>query len=110
MSDAKIRAIVKRPDEKYGHVTNISNTLKNFQKIVDGPIQVVPITQDTVCICNEGGKLRGLQRNFVMTYTSVPAFDVICGNAIIVGVDGEDFCDCPLELSSWKALLKKWGN
>lgn len=28
----KIRAIVKRPDEKYGHVCNISATLKNLQK------------------------------------------------------------------------------
>ena len=25
----KIKAIIKRPDEQYGHVTNISDTLKN---------------------------------------------------------------------------------
>lgn len=31
----KIRAIVKRTDEQYGHVTNISNTLKDLQNAVD---------------------------------------------------------------------------
>ena len=43
MSDAKIRAIVKRPDEKYCHVANISNTLKNLQRTVEGPIETVSI-------------------------------------------------------------------
>ena len=35
---AKIRAIVKRTDEPVGHVCNVSNTLKNLQKLVDGNI------------------------------------------------------------------------
>lgn len=108
MGDAKIRAIVKRPDEPYGHVTNISNTLKNLQRIVEGPIQVVPITSDTVCICNEEGKLRGLQKNFILG--KIPFHDIIVGECAIIGVDGEDFCDCPMEFAFWKALLKKWGN
>ena len=34
MSDAKIKVIIKRPDEKAGHVTNISASLKNLQKTV----------------------------------------------------------------------------
>ena len=38
---AKIRAIIKRPDEKYGHVTNISPTLENLQKTVGGYIEPV---------------------------------------------------------------------
>ena len=108
MSDTKIRAIVKRPDEKFGHVTNISCTLKNLQRIVDGPIQAVPITQDTVCICNEEGKLRGLQKNFILG--KVPFHDVIVGECAIVGVDGDDFCDCPMEFSTWKRLVLRWGN
>lgn len=36
MSDSKIRAIIKRPDEEYGHVTNIANNLKNLQRTVGG--------------------------------------------------------------------------
>ena len=32
--DAKVRCIIKRPDEQYGHVTNISVSLKNLQRIL----------------------------------------------------------------------------
>lgn len=51
----KIRAIVKRVDEPIGHVTNISNTLKNLQKLVDGNIETVRITDSVILICNEEG-------------------------------------------------------
>ena len=108
MSDTKIRAIIKRPDEKFGHVTNISNTLKNLQRIVDGPIEVVPFAGNMVIICNEEGKLRGLDKNFIIKHTY--SADVIVGEIAIVGVDGEDFCDCPLDFSIWKRLLIQWGN
>ena len=50
---AKIRAIIKRADEQFGHVSNISASLKNLQKIVEGPIETVNVTDDTVIICNE---------------------------------------------------------
>ena len=106
--EGKIRAIVKRPDEKYDHVTNISNTLKNLQRIVDGPIEVVPFAGNMVIICNEEGKLRGLDKNFIIKYTY--STDVIVGEIAIVGVDGEEFCDCPLDFSIWKRLLAQWGN
>lgn len=108
MSEAKIRAIIKRPDERYGHVTNISCTLKNLQRIVEGPIETVPVTSNAVCICNEEGKLRGLQRNFRLG--RVPFCDVIVGECAIVGVDGEEFCDCPIDFKTWKKLLDEWGN
>ena len=108
MSDAKIRVIVKRPDEKYGHVTNISCTLKNLQKTVEGPIETVPVYSGAVCICNEEGKLQGLDRNFRMG--KIPFCDVIVGTAIIVGVDGEDFCDCPIDFQTWKKLIDEWED
>ena len=33
-----IKVIIKRPDEKYGHVTQIKNTLKSLQNSVNGYI------------------------------------------------------------------------
>lgn len=30
---AKIKVIIKRPDERFGHVCNISNSLENLQKV-----------------------------------------------------------------------------
>lgn len=51
----KIKVIVKRPDEGIGHVTYISNNLKNLQNTVGGYIQVVPLAEDVLMICNEEG-------------------------------------------------------
>lgn len=110
MSEGKVRCIIKRPDETYGHVTNISTSLKNLQRIVEGPIETVPIGADLVVICNEEGKLRGLQRNFRIGHGSLPISDVIVGEAIVIGVDGEEFCDVPISFDVWKRLLKGWGN
>lgn len=110
MSEGKVRCIIKRPDEEYGHVTNISVSLKNLQKIVGGPIETVSCGGSSVIICNEEGKLRGLERNFRIGYRSLPFADVIVGEAIVIGVDGEDFCDLPISFDVWKKLLKEWGN
>lgn len=104
---AKIKAIIKRPDEKFGHVAYISNTLKTFQRIVDGPIEVVHLTDNLVLVCNEEGKLRGLRKNFIL---GPIRRDVVVGRAFLAGVDGEGFCDCPVDLPAWKALLEYWGN
>ena len=89
----------------------IDASLEGMQKAVGGYLELFYATESGLdFFCNEEGKLRRLQRTFVMAYTHAPAFDVICGEVAIVGVDGDDFCDCPLDLSDWKALLKMWGN
>ena len=80
MSDAKIKVIIKRPDEKAGHVTNISASLKNLQKTVEGYIQTVTVGQDpkVIMICNEEGKIQKLQKNFKMGGEIF--FDIIRGD------------------------------
>lgn len=108
--DYKRKVIIKRPDEKFGHVTNISTSLKNLQKTVDdGPIEMVTILSSpkVVMICNEEGKLRGLERNFRLG-RYFP--DIIFGTVIICGVEGEDLADIPISFETWKQLLKSWDN
>lgn len=100
----KISAIVKRPDEKYGHKTNVSNTLENLQKTVEGWIEAVPIRDDMVIICNEEGKIIGLPQNMKIPH------DILCGTIIVVGVDGDEFSDIPIDFQEWKQLMKEWGN
>ena len=100
----KIRAIIKRPDEPVGHVTNISNTLENLQRTVDGYIETVRIGPKTVMILNEEGKLTGLEPNFKI------GMETIVGTVIVVGEDGDEFTDCPITLKEWKEALKEWGN
>lgn len=108
MSEGKIRVIIKRPDEKYGHVTHISATLKNLQTQVGGHIETVTIGDGIVIICNEDGKNIGLERNFIMGF--IPFIEVIVGTVIICGADSEDFRDVPISLKEWKQMLKVWGN
>lgn len=106
--EAKIKVIIKRPDEAYGHMTWISPALHNLQKHVDGPIEMVSVGGSTACICNEEGKLRKLEHNFWIgeSFFAEP----ICGTVIIAGVDGEGLTDIPINMDVWKRLLRGWGN
>lgn len=111
----KIKAIIKRPDELFGHVTNISTTLENLQKTVDGPIETLTVAPGVVLVVNEEGKFReDLIPNFKI-WSDIEALgfsvhDVIYGTAIVLGVDGEEFADIPISFSQWKRLLLEWGN
>ena len=114
MSDAKVRCIIKRPDEEYGHVTNISTSLKNLQNIVEGYIEMVTLFdglggKKLVLICNEEGKLRDMPFNFIFR-GATGGVDAIVGDAIIIGAEGEELCDVPISFSDWKEMLEAWGN
>ena len=97
----KIKVIIKRPDEKVGHIEEINNTLERFQMIVKGYIETVKLTNNSVIICNEEGKIHGLAPNFLYS-----GADMICGTVIVCGVDGEEFCDVPFDLDWWKQWLE----
>ena len=105
----KIKVIIKRPEEQYGHVTHISNTLENFQRNVDGPIEAITVKPGVILIVNEEGKLR---EDFVPNFNirSDTIFDTIYGTAVVVGADGEEFGDVPLSYNDWGLLLHEWGN
>ena len=99
----KIRAIIKRPDEMYGHVAYISNTLANLQKIVGGYIETQSMGRGNILIMNEEGKNLRLPPNLRIgggIYT-----DTIAGTVIVLGVDGEEFCDCLMEFDVWKMMV-----
>lgn len=112
MNDAKIKAIIKRPDEKTGHVANISTSLENLQKTVEGNIETVVVGENpkVIMICNEEGKIRNLQQNFRIDGEIF--FGFIRGTVIICGEseDGEDFADVPIDIETWRQYLKAWGN
>lgn len=96
---SKIKAIIKRPDEKIGHMTWISNTLENLQKVVDGYIEAVNFG-DMIIICNEEGRLKKLPHNCKIGRTS------FAGTIVAVGSEGEEFADVPIDMTGWKFLIK----
>ena len=105
----KIKVIVKRPDEKIGHVTYISNTLKNLQKIVGGKIEVVHTgISGLILILDEEGKLKEYQKNFLIGGRMFP--DMVVGTAVLCGVSDDDFADVPINMAQWKIALELWGN
>ena len=81
------------------YVTNISNTLENLQKTVDGYIETVTLCSDLVIICNEEGRLKGLPSN-----CSVAGVDFV-GTIVFAGIDEDEFCDVPMCYSDAKRLF-----
>lgn len=99
----KIDCIIKRPDEPYGHKTAVSDSLENLQKIVGGYIECVYLSEDLVIICNEEGKLLGLEPNMRC------GIDYLVGTIIVVGNDGDSFGDIPITFSEWKKIVDNGG-
>lgn len=92
-----MKAIIKRPFEPVGRIIEIDNTLEALQTAVGGYIEAVPVCTDFAIICNEEGRIKGLPHN--CTICGVDFVGVI----LAVGVDGDEFCDIPEELT-----LEKW--
>lgn len=107
----KIKVIYKRVGFDPVEVT-VDNTLEQFQFMVGGYVEEVPINvpecyAPTVIVCDEDGKVDGRALNFVLP----SGLDVICGAAVIVGVDGEEFDDVKFGLAElhafWPQLWKE---
>lgn len=88
-----IKVLVKQPGRPLQRGM-IMNELHAFQEAVGGYIEAVPLRPDMAMIVNEEGKLNGMQYNFRIDLGGYE--DMIFGPCLIVGVDGEDFTDCPL--------------
>jgi hypothetical protein len=100
----KIKVLIKRPDEEYGHMTWISNTLKNLQSIVGGYIEVTAPKRDFVIICNEDGKNLGLEPNIFL------GGDMIVGTIIVCGTKDDEFCNIPITFDRWKRIVDMSGT
>lgn len=100
----KIKAIVKRADEPFGHVAYISNTLENLQKIVGGYIETVTLPHDVVIICDEEGMLKGKPHNCTILPNRTFMRQHFVGDIIAVGADGDQFADVPIDMDIWKRV------
>lgn len=72
-------------------IVEIDNTLEALQNAVNGYIEALRVSKKAVLIVNEEGKLKG-HGICRFVYTS-RWHDQVVGNILIVGVDGEEFCD-----------------
>ena len=78
-----LKIVLKKVGEE-PEVMNIENTLEAKQKLVDGWIEVVSVTEDILLVCNEEGKLDNLPPNLLFDY------DYIAGDCFFIGDDYEN--------------------
>lgn len=86
-----MRVLKKEPGKEFV-VTEINNELSALQEAVGGYIEVFPVSEEVLIICNEEGKLNGLPFNVKLCN------EIFVGTILIVGQDGEEFADVPEDL------------
>ena len=69
---SKIRILIVEPNKEPRQV-RVEHTLKDFQNIVDGLIEIVELEHNVDLVCNEEGKLRSLELNRVITNDIIQA-------------------------------------
>ena len=80
-------------------VVEIENTLEALQKEVGGYIETVTMFTDMTIVCNEEGRLMGLEHN--LEFAGVD----FVGTVLFVGIDGDEFCDLSDEMITYILTL-----
>ena len=96
----KIKAYCKRPGQP-PRSGGVSNSLENLQNYVGGMIEVVTIAKDCCIICNEEGRILGMEHN-----CTVCGVDFV-GDILFVGVAGEEFADMPIAFADFKQMFSQ---
>ena len=87
----KIRVLVIKP-EKTPYVKEIEPKLAAYQAEVGGYIQAIyPFDEPVAIICNEEGKLNGLDLNRALRNDDGVIYDIVAGTFLVVGLGEEDF-------------------
>ena len=79
----------KRPRESWEFV-DIPNTLEALQAEVGGYIETVSFLSDLCIIVNEEGRINAMPFN--LRFAGLQLF----GPVLLVGVNGDEFCDVPI--------------
>ena len=86
-----IQVVLCEPRKK-ACVATINNNLYSLQQIVGGYIEAVYPFEDPVSIiCNEEGKINGLELNRALRDGNGIVYDILAGTFLIVGLSDEDF-------------------
>jgi len=94
MSD-KMKVLVVEPMQE-PYVKEIDSGLKSLQSEVGGNIQAVyPFEEEAAVICNEEGKMNGLELNRALYDDNGRIYDIIAGTFLICGLTGDSFGSLP---------------
>lgn len=91
-SKSELIQVVLCEPRKKARIATINNTLASLQQIVGGYIEAVyPFDDPVAIICNEEGKINGLELNRALRDECGTVYDILAGTFLIVGLGGEDF-------------------
>ena len=77
----------------------LNGSLESMQEFVGGTIQAMyPCSDPVSVVCNDEGKLMGLEHNRALRDDSGNIYDILCGPFFICGLGEEDFASLPEEL------------
>ena len=84
----------------------LDGSLESMQEFVGGTIQALyPFPDPVAIVCNDDGKLMGLEHNRALRDDSGNIYDILCGPFFICGLGEEDFTSLPEDLLQKYAKL-----
>ena len=87
-----LTVLVVAPGEK-PKVETIDCGLESLQQQVGGYIEAVyPFEEPVGLVCNEEGKINGMQLNRALRNDDNSIYDIVSGTFLVVGLGEEDFC------------------
>lgn len=91
-TENSLTVLVVAPGEK-PRVETIDCGLESLQQQVGGYIEAVyPFEEPVGLVCNEEGKINGMQLNRALRDDENSIYDIVSGTFLVVGLGEEDFC------------------
>ena len=91
-TEKSLTVLVVAPGEK-PRVETIDCGLESLQQQVGGYIEAVyPFEEPVGLVCNEEGKINGMQLNRALRDDDNSIYDIVSGTFLVVGLGEEDFC------------------
>ena len=95
----KMHVLIVEPQKK-PYVKDIDKSLESLQHEVGGWIEATyPYDDPVALICNEEGKLNGLELNRALRDENGEIYDIIAGTFIVAGIGEEDFISLDEEMT-----------
>lgn len=95
-----MKIVVKKAGQM-PEIREIKRDLEAYWEIVGGYIECVRMTDGIILVCNDEGKLKGLEPNFIL------GNDIIVGDVFFVGVKGDDFTSLSDYHTAWLMRVLK---
>ena len=102
MSDESMKVLLVKPGE-YAREAEIGSSLEDMQQAVGGWIEeYMPFDDDVSLVCNEEGKLHGLDLNRAIYSDDGQIMDIIAGDFFVcyAPIESENFLSLPEDLMS----------